>query len=85
MVLSKLKEVPDTKKPDKFLIQATKIDSSVQDADLPQLVKIFFRFVQNKCIKTINLNISKSGKIENLNMIKNEAFMHIKRSRLNAF
>ena len=39
VVLSKLKEVPDTKKPDKFLIQATKVDASTQDTDLPQLVK----------------------------------------------
>eukprot|EP00486_Rosalina_sp_Unknown_P004761 CAMPEP_0201570030 /NCGR_PEP_ID=MMETSP0190_2-20130828/12084_1 /ASSEMBLY_ACC=CAM_ASM_000263 /TAXON_ID=37353 /ORGANISM="Rosalina sp." /LENGTH=485 /DNA_ID=CAMNT_0047993111 /DNA_START=32 /DNA_END=1489 /DNA_ORIENTATION=- len=39
VVLSKLKEVPDTKKPDKFLIQATKVNPSTQDADLPQLWK----------------------------------------------
>eukprot|EP01084_Bolivina_argentea_P109822 196217_1 len=40
VVLAKLKQIPDTKKPDKFLIQATKIDPQTQPSDLPQLWKI---------------------------------------------
>jgi len=37
VVLSKLKTLPDTKKPDKFLIQATKVGPATTDSDLPQL------------------------------------------------
>ena len=76
MVLSKLKEVPDTKKPDKFLIQATKIDPSIHDTDLPQLVKISIFFILYK-IYLYKYKHNQSGKNENLNMIKKEEFMHI--------
>ena len=61
IVLSKLKQLPDITKIDKFLIQATKIKSNTMPRDLPKIVMIIICLYIFICVHERNAVLPKNN------------------------